>query len=397
MRPGIFISHSSRDDQFAATLRERLIGALRQQGADAWLDERRLGPGDRWRHEIYRGLVNCYGAVLLLSPAALESPWVRKEATILSFRGALRDRLRVVPVLLGGVTRADVEAAFPALYLSELETFTPTSDDAEATAQSIAALFDGLNTDSSDDMALWTRRIRGMLGRADEYVLDQAIAHLLDDGGEPDFADRAELMAHVLLHGTGAGVYPALMELNGQGPDLRALVGQVTPAFIEEQIAAPVRKALRATPAGLVAINAKSPSTGAFFARRASCSSTRAMVVEVAVVGTELTVESVAAATRSAAAQRFRRPQPPSREWLAEQKLLLVIVLSVESVPGSTLEKILTVLREEWRTSVFVVLTGRLTPDGGPAIAPLAVDLPAGYEEWLTENAETLEALPSTI
>jgi TIR domain len=397
MRPGIFISHSSRDDPFAARLRACLVTALEAGGYAPWLDEVRLGAGDRWRCLIYRHLLHCRGAVLLLSPAALESPWVRKEATILSFRGSTRARLRLVPVLLGGVTPNQVEAAFPALYLSEYEfvTVPPGAAPAEA-AEEIAAGFTGLGGDVSDDMAAWTTRVRVMLRPAPAEILQLAAAHLLTDQ-EPDLDDSAELMAHALLHGPTVGVYKALRELADTGfVDMVRFVRQVAPAYVREDLAAPLRAALRSEQAQVVAVNGAWPDTGALFTRRACCCSTSVIAVHVGLVGTERTVDSVAEATRDAVGREFNSEEPADLESLRSRGLQLVIVLSTGPIAVRTLRRIVDRLRQDWAAPVVVVLTGRMPGHGGEAVASRRIDLEDGYERRFRDHINGLRALPGT-
>jgi hypothetical protein len=70
-----------------------------------WFDRRRLQPGDAWEADIVSALHGCQAAVLLLSPEALESPWVLREATVLADRRSRWPELCLVPVLFGGASR----------------------------------------------------------------------------------------------------------------------------------------------------------------------------------------------------------------------------------------------------------------------------------------------------
>lgn len=68
-----------------------------------WFDRRRLKAGDEWELAIVAALHGCEAAVLLLTPEALASPWVLREATVLADRRARWPGLRLVPVLCAGV------------------------------------------------------------------------------------------------------------------------------------------------------------------------------------------------------------------------------------------------------------------------------------------------------
>ena len=119
MSATVFISHSCKYNEappaepasedakaryrrlvFARDIRARLETALKAKGLDVWLDKRNLEAGGLWREGIHEGLGSCDGAVLLLSTEALESGWVLKEATILTWRFFLGSRVRIVPILL---------------------------------------------------------------------------------------------------------------------------------------------------------------------------------------------------------------------------------------------------------------------------------------------------------
>lgn len=95
--------------RFALAVRSALVARLDPGGAGdgtgaVWFDRKRLEPGDDWELDIVGALHTCEGAVLLLTPDALESPWVLREATVLGDRRSRWPDLRLVPVLLAGTT-----------------------------------------------------------------------------------------------------------------------------------------------------------------------------------------------------------------------------------------------------------------------------------------------------
>jgi tetratricopeptide (TPR) repeat protein len=72
----IFVSHSHFDDAFCRSL----VAALRTAGADVWYDEQNLGAGhlmDALEQELRHRPV----FIVILSPAALASRWVKDECT----------------------------------------------------------------------------------------------------------------------------------------------------------------------------------------------------------------------------------------------------------------------------------------------------------------------------
>ena len=126
MRPGsikaccsrrIFISHSSRGSEWSVQLRHRLVEELQARNYSVFLDEYQIVEGDLWRPKVYRALTECDAAVVLLSKDSLESKWVHTECTILACRRDLHAHFnrefKLLPVLLPGVSRADLRASPP--------------------------------------------------------------------------------------------------------------------------------------------------------------------------------------------------------------------------------------------------------------------------------------------
>jgi hypothetical protein len=104
----VFVSHAHADN----ALCDRYVAALRAQGVDVWYDRTNLQSGSALSAEIERELQARTAFVVLLSPAAVASYWVRLE--IDAYRElAARDPARLVvpvriapceiPVLLRGL------------------------------------------------------------------------------------------------------------------------------------------------------------------------------------------------------------------------------------------------------------------------------------------------------
>ncbi len=71
----IFLSHSSRDHRFV----DRLVEFLRQHGLSAWCSRHHVRGAEQWHDEIGDALRRCNRFVLVLSPSALKSGWVKRE------------------------------------------------------------------------------------------------------------------------------------------------------------------------------------------------------------------------------------------------------------------------------------------------------------------------------
>ncbi len=127
--PLIFVSHSAKE-VLARELLAKLYGALSQE-YEVLLDKKRLHPTVEWRKELHTWMGLCHGAVVLLSEHALQqSPWVKKEATILGYRREMDEEFILVPVLIPPVT-ADMltHGDFAPLELNAIQAAAGTTDE----------------------------------------------------------------------------------------------------------------------------------------------------------------------------------------------------------------------------------------------------------------------------
>src|SRR5215207_152821 len=75
MTKDIFISYSRRDQEFVT----RLASDLNAQVAGVWFDQSTIQLGQKWYDEIMEGIRDCKAFILVLSPDAAESKYVREE------------------------------------------------------------------------------------------------------------------------------------------------------------------------------------------------------------------------------------------------------------------------------------------------------------------------------
>src|SRR5688572_20358227 len=143
MSATVFISHSCKDNEtaplaglsaqqaadrakrlkFARSVRDQLYAKLNKtKGLEVFLDVRGgLKASDVWRNGLHAALRTCSAGVVLLTPESLESGWVLKEATILSWRVFLGEPVVLVPIVLD-VTPEDLEKrGFGALNLDAIQ------------------------------------------------------------------------------------------------------------------------------------------------------------------------------------------------------------------------------------------------------------------------------------
>src|ERR1700686_430091 len=93
----VFISHSgsSKDEALADTV----VGSLEDAGLDVWYDRRELHPGKNWADEIGQGLSESDAMVVLLTPGALDSEFIRRDIDYAL--GEKRFKRRLIPVFVG--------------------------------------------------------------------------------------------------------------------------------------------------------------------------------------------------------------------------------------------------------------------------------------------------------
>ncbi len=89
----IFLSHSSKDRKFAT----ELAGALRHHGISVWYSQTHIKGAQQWHDEIGKALRRCNWFVVILSPSAVKSIWVKNE--LLFALNQHRYRNRIAPVL----------------------------------------------------------------------------------------------------------------------------------------------------------------------------------------------------------------------------------------------------------------------------------------------------------
>ena len=104
----VFISYDSEDTQFA----HRLANDLQRLGVQVWIAPESIRPGESWVSAIERGLKESSHVVVVLTPAALESEWVKKETDV-AIAQERKGRIQVIPL--------DVESCEVPLLLSSYQ------------------------------------------------------------------------------------------------------------------------------------------------------------------------------------------------------------------------------------------------------------------------------------
>ena len=95
----VFISHAYSDERLA----HKVAAILEQAGLEVWDAKREIMPGDNWAQEVSNALQESEAMVVLLTPDAVRSEWVRREMrwNIEYALGEVRFRSRLIPVVAG--------------------------------------------------------------------------------------------------------------------------------------------------------------------------------------------------------------------------------------------------------------------------------------------------------
>lgn len=179
----VFISHSTPDpastgDQelrdhrrWMQALRDAVRATLKARGVEPWLDKRQLGAGDDWRDGIHEGLARANGAVLLISKDALNSKWVTKEVTILTWLRAIQVPVTIIPVFIG-VSTSDVQAKWGPLLLTEIQAMRvdldPMADATDAARRIVDGLLGKLHVGDMETTLFdgWVATLAGYIAKA---------------------------------------------------------------------------------------------------------------------------------------------------------------------------------------------------------------------------------------
>lgn len=95
----LFVSHSSRD---GAAIAQLLAAALEAAGHRCWIAPRDVKPGMPYPGQIVAAIRDCDGLVLIVTPAANDSPDVLQEVQL-----AGQHRKTVAPVIVNSTTPSD--------------------------------------------------------------------------------------------------------------------------------------------------------------------------------------------------------------------------------------------------------------------------------------------------
>lgn len=224
-RPRVFVSHSSHTPDALSQLDE-LVEGLRsgEDGVEVLYDREYIEASDRWREVINALLAECDAAIILVTPDALTSSWMIKEATILRWR---YDRDTDFQILVSAsVDRGELKKNrhWNPIDLPEIQ-FLPSGSAAE-TASAAKKKLAGLAAQlCSTPLDLLADEIKGQLSDAYPRHL-QAALDSLNEEVPFELGDKHERLAYALARWILRQPPPALRRM----AETLTLLGNTFPA-----------------------------------------------------------------------------------------------------------------------------------------------------------------------
>lgn len=243
-KPRIFISHSAHEPEA-----ERVLAALvtcLTPKFDVLVDRQRLIAGQEWRDELFNWMHRIHGAIILFSSCALESDWVRTEASVLSWRRAL-DRgksFTLIPVLLSPVKPDDLDAKkFSPMRLTTLQLVE--SDDAGTICNKVLAGLQSLLSAPVPDTPLEKlgRKVAYLLRNIEAAeLLNAARAMGADVTDWSDSSEYATLLAREMLERGLPWAMRGIRELDDflEADETRKLVELIAPVWVSMSAASTI-------------------------------------------------------------------------------------------------------------------------------------------------------------
>jgi len=124
----MFISHSTSDRSF---IERELLGLLDALGFETWFGETDVQSAEQWERSILTALRSSKWLLLVMSPRAAQSEWVKDEVAFAV--SEIPDR--IIPILLEDCDPAEIHIRLPRIQFIDFRT-----DKAEATRRLIRLL-----------------------------------------------------------------------------------------------------------------------------------------------------------------------------------------------------------------------------------------------------------------
>ena len=180
----VFISYDSEDTQFA----HRLASDLQQLGVRVWIAPESIRPGEDWVDAINRGLGESSHMLVVLTPAAVSSRWVRTETNV-AIRLEREGRMQMIPLdvkpcdaplLWTGYQmvpfRRDYETGLrqlTAILELRVPPITPLARPAERAPETTAAIWERFKALLAEQTSLHEASIRPQSHLAEDLGMDE--------------------------------------------------------------------------------------------------------------------------------------------------------------------------------------------------------------------------------
>lgn len=390
----VFVSHSAKEGD-AIAVQEKLVTRLVAEPKTFTLlmDKSDLVVGDRWRARINFWIGSCDVAVVLLSPSALDSPYVAYEVSVLAYRaGVVNSTFRIIPVYLKNVDRKRLEQSrLDPAKLTEIQRLankTTPDEIADAVMKELSAIADTP-----------PRPIDGIIRRA-QTLLDGVPKTVIENASDklPDFQlpwepgqDAIQPLAERLLGVGMLGAIDALIELSAgmSGARVQELVNLVACTWVD------IKAVDSLSTKRAVALNAHNTKTANMY--HLAASGGRSTWVFLACnndfAGSGTTADEMTAIVRTALSAYWKvKPDVLDRQLqLIKERYVVLLALPGEGLVEDP--SVVRALREAFPTVTFFFLTGNMSPETIDEIAELIVpQLQTDEEDKFHAAHEELDA-----
>jgi hypothetical protein len=279
-RPRLFVSHSSLDANLTRQVCDRLGPAPGNLGYDVLVDYSELKPGVDWPRHLHEYMAHCHAAVLLLTPNAVASAWVLKEATILAWRRSLDPSFKFFPVRFPDVDDAMLKKQqYGPLMLDLIQTIK-SADPAEI-ANAVREQVGQPDPSASTPFDRLVGRLKDLLSQVGSETLRDIAEKMSIEtpAWRPDVDPRIQYVTQVARRilsedmGGFKGVHELIDALSfTPGPDnVKQIFRVVAPYWVDAQAAGRLPQLLTATQRRAAALNGARVSgfTALAYVRRA--------------------------------------------------------------------------------------------------------------------------------
>lgn len=365
--PRIFVSHSSKDAQLTKDVCERLGAAAGAgQGYQVLVDIDDLAASMEWPRYLLEWMARCHAAVILLTETAAASPWVLKEATILSARRSLDPSFKLFVVRFPNTDSLLEQRGYGPLMLSMIQRVAGND------AASIAA---AVRTELGDPIGGETpfETLVGRLSDVLERVGDNALRtvarklNVIPARFTITQTERSQNIETIARHlmcgelGMFTGVDELIDDLNTSTAEVaRNVLRLVSPYWIEPDAAGRLPRLLVSSPRRAAALNGAQVAgfTGPLYVRRAHGPSLRHQLIPISGGSHDKLVDHVTQEICAFMRKRRNNPSATNDDVIAELNADRPRWYAILPPPIPDTEALHDLL-DRFSTVTFILWTGR--------------------------------------